>query len=547
MGICESKKHLENNYNNLNNSDYEYISKKRIIQQMNKSICLICNENSKGTGFLCLISYQISPRPLRVLITCNHVLNDLKIGDKIKLIFEFEVKIIIIDESRRIYINKEYNITIIELKENEFEDNEYLQIDDFLIYKENELNKIYKNKLVYIIHYPNGEGIAYSIDKIKKIENNIIEHLCKTNFGSSGAPILNLENNKVIGIHIGKIKDYYYGKIIKLDINDFNKKFKPIKNNEIMLKYQKELDKLSNKENNNYIIAEIEIKEADINKDIRIINSYEQCRREYNLFIKDDNSYENEKEIKENCEIKINNKIIEFSYFYRFNKKDKYSIEYSFKNNLSKINHMFYNCSSLKNINLSNFNAQNVIYMNYLFSGCCSIKNINFTNFNTENVINMSHLFHDCKSLTNINLSNFNTQNVSNMSYLFSWCNSLTEINLSNFNTQNVTNMSHMFYLCSSLTNINLSNFNTQKVTNMDWMFSECFSLKNIDLSNFNTENVINMSYMFYGCKTLTNINLSNFKVQDIFTDISGMFDECISLKKENIIIKDRSIISEFY
>ena len=31
---------------------------------------------------------------------------------------------------------------------------------------------------------------------------------------------------------------------------------------------------------NNYIIAEIEIKEEDINRDIRIINSYEQYNRE---------------------------------------------------------------------------------------------------------------------------------------------------------------------------------------------------------------------------------------------------------------------------
>ena len=33
--------------------------------------------------------------------------------------------------------------------------------------------------------------------------------------------------------------------------------------------------------NNNYIYAEIYIEEKDINKDIRIINSFEQCKREY--------------------------------------------------------------------------------------------------------------------------------------------------------------------------------------------------------------------------------------------------------------------------
>ena len=226
---------------------------------MEKSICLIDNENSTGTGFLCLIP-QIN-HFLKVLITCNHVLNNLSIGNKIKLIFDNDdnekPKEINIDKNRRIYTNKEHDITIIELKGNEFDKNDYLKIDN-LIYKENELDNIYKNKKIYIIHYPKGDEVRYSCDTITNIENNIIEHCCTTDKGSSGAPILNLDNYQVIGIHRGHYKDEKYncGEIIKLVIDDFNK------------------------DRNNYIIAEIEIKKEDINKDIRIINSYEQIKRE---------------------------------------------------------------------------------------------------------------------------------------------------------------------------------------------------------------------------------------------------------------------------
>jgi len=63
----------------------------------------------------------------------------------------------------------------------------------------------------------------------------------------------------------------------------------------------------------------------------------------------------------------------------------------------------------------------------------------------------MSSMFEGCWSLTNINLSNFNTNNVTNMSSMFEGCSSLKNINLSNFNTNNVTNMSSMFIGCSSL------------------------------------------------------------------------------------------------
>ena len=45
-------------------------------------------------------------------------------------------------------------------------------------------------------------------------------------------------------------------------------------------------------------------------------------------------------------------------------------------------------------------------------------------------------MFYDCNSLTNLNLSNFNTQNVTNMRYMFYNYKSLTNLNLSNFNVQ---------------------------------------------------------------------------------------------------------------
>ena len=39
-------------------------------------------------------------------------------------------------------------------------------------------------------------------------------------------------------------------------------------------------------------------------------------------------------------------------------------------------------------------------------------------------------MFRDCNSLTNLNLSNFNTQNVKDMGFIFCGCNSLTEGNI---------------------------------------------------------------------------------------------------------------------
>ena len=58
----------------------------------------------------------------------------------------------------------------------------------------------------------------------------------------------------------------------------------------------------------------------------------------------------------------------------------------------------------------------------------------------------MSYMFYECKSLKELNLSNFNTNNIINMEYMFCGCSSLQELNLSNFNTSNVYNMNRMFF-----------------------------------------------------------------------------------------------------
>ena len=65
-------------------------------------------------------------------------------------------------------------------------------------------------------------------------------------------------------------------------------------------------------------------------------------------------------------------------------------------------------------------------------------------------------MFDGCSSLTNIDLSNFNTNNVNYMGFMFYGCSSLTNIDLSNFNTNKITDMSGMFWGCKALKKENI-------------------------------------------------------------------------------------------
>ena len=57
---------------------------------------------------------------------------------------------------------------------------------------------------------------------------------------------------------------------------------------------------------------------------------------------------------------------------------------------------MFDGCSSLKELNLNNFNTNNVTDMSWMFYKCSSLKELNFNNFNANNLIDMSHMFLGC-------------------------------------------------------------------------------------------------------------------------------------------------------
>ena len=205
---------------------------------------------------------------------------------------------------------------------------------------------------------------------------------------------------------------------------------------------------------------------------------------------------------------------------------------------------MFEGCSSLKNLNLSNFNNSKVTNMSDMFSGCSSLTSLDLSNFNTSKVEYMGDMFYGCSSLTSLDLSNFNTSKVTNMSSMFEDCSSLKSLDLSNFNTSEVTDMCDMFEGCSSLTTLDVSNFNTSNVTNMWDMFSGCSSLKSLDLSNFNTSKVEYMDDMFYGCSSLTSLDLSNFNTSEV-TDMYEMFSRCSSLTSLNLSNFDTSIVTK--
>ena len=253
-------------------------------------------------------------------------------------------------------MDKPEDIAIIEIKESDeiYTEVEFLNLD--LNFK-NRGYSICKDADIFSIEHPGGNDASCASGQIKDIYKNEFEHDIPTDNGSSGCPILLLNNNinliGVIGIH--KEGDYlrklnegtFIGEILNKELKDDIKKYKKIKedkeikditeNKEIKeikdIKDIKDKKEIQEYKKNNYIISKIYIKDEDINKDIRIIDSYEEYVRRNKWTIRDENKNENEMK---QCEIKINNGLIPFNYVYKFKLKGKYIIKYIFKNNIRK-------------------------------------------------------------------------------------------------------------------------------------------------------------------------------------------------------------------
>ena len=113
---------------------------KKILNQLMNCICKIKIKGTFATGFFCKFSFK--EQEIKVFMTNYHVLNekDLKENNKLNLSLNDEKKTITINLSieRKTYFNKDYDITMIELKD---EDNikKYLDLDDNLIQDNSEL------------------------------------------------------------------------------------------------------------------------------------------------------------------------------------------------------------------------------------------------------------------------------------------------------------------------------------------------------------------------------------------------------------------------
>ena len=128
---------------------------------------------------------------------------------------------------------------------------------------------------------------------------------------------------------------------------------------------------------------------------------------------------------------------------YTFNTNGEHTVKCEFCE-LTNCNSMFYNCTSLTSLDLSNLDTSKVTNMCSMFRGCSSLTSLDLTPLDTSNITDMSQMFYSCISLTSLDLTQLKTSNVTDISYMFYYCISLTSLKIMG-DISKVTSYSRMF------------------------------------------------------------------------------------------------------
>lgn len=118
------------------------------------------------------------------------------------------------------------------------------------------------------------------------------------------------------------------------------------------------------------------------------------------------------------------------------------------------------------------------------FSGTITEKIDGLDKIDTSDCIDMSRAFYRCSSLKELDLSQFRTDKVKSIESIFESCLNLRDVKVSTWNTENIENMRNAFAHDFNIKSLDLSNWDTRNCKNMTDMLGHCSALENLKISS---------------------------------------------------------------
>ena len=290
---------------------------KNIYDQLDNLLYKINEEDSElGIGFFCYLRIR-RKKKIPVLIINNCQTSGKKYIKEINIFNNGINKKLQFGDTK--YIDKKNNLMIFEVKPNRNDKFNFLEPDNLIFNSNSEM--FYCKESMYIFQNDNKfKNVYVSFGTINTVDES--HFLYNTNLSSliKGLPILNLYNNKLIGIHESKCGHYYKGRFLKYAFKEFLNRYKVNEKNKLKKNFENEINII------------VKVNKSDIGKKIYFLDNYENNGKEDS-----DNSL-SLNHLKEltctNTYIYINKEEKEFTNFFIPKKDGKYNINLKFDINI---------------------------------------------------------------------------------------------------------------------------------------------------------------------------------------------------------------------
>ncbi len=192
---------------------------------------------------------------------------------------------------------------------------------------------------------------------------------------------------------------------------------------------------------------------------------------------------------------------------------------------------LFKDFTNLKEIEgLEKLNTSNITMASEMFYNCSSVENLNLSVWNLSNAFGskngLTNMFGKCTNLINAVLpdnicSDYSAQIL--LTGMFFECEKIADIDLSCFSEKQI-DIRSFAQKCRSLKNIT---FGASDVSNMLYAFDGCSAIEKIDMSNIKSLIPNEMQYAFRNCSSLTQLILPNTLDTTSVKDMRGLFENC--------------------
>lgn len=181
-----------------------------------------------------------------------------------------------------------------------------------------------------------------------------------------------------------------------------------------------------------------------------------------------------------------------------------------FKENVTNLDNLFANITSITYIDMNKLDTRNVTSMNGMCMGCSSLIQCLMSECRADSLYYMINTFNSCSVLKYVDFGSYITgkfkpRRLVDIRNMFNWCRAITTINMSMFDFSTVTDFGYTWGNCYALVELFISStfsasasMSTNMFANSTASGAKIYYNKNYDVSRLNAVKGSNWSMVVY-------------------------------------------------